>query len=386
MRPKIILILFSLLFPAIIFSQSNGVDRIRKIVIDAGHGGADPGAVSRDRRYAEKNITLNVALSLGRMISENFPETEVIYTRKTDVFIPLDERTQIANRNKADLFISIHVNSARAQEASGTETFVMGVDKSSSNLEVSKLENSVVVLEEDYSSKYQGFDPDNPESYIIFSLLQNSHLEQSLEFAASVQKSLNNGPIKKSRGIKQAGFLVLWRATMPSILVELGFISNYNDYKILINKESQESFARSIFNAFASYKKRYEGDTSAPIVIESPKKEIDNTGDTLPGSRVADKKEIQTALSSNETPKMVSEGARYMIQIMASSTKLPKGSKEFKGIKDVEYIKIGAYHKYFTGSFGTFEQARDSLKKIRTIFPQAFIVKEQNGEVKATNK
>ncbi len=386
MRPKIILILFSLLFPAIIFSQSNGVDRIRKIVIDAGHGGEDPGAISRDRKYAEKNITLNVALILGRLISENFPETEVIYTRKTDVFIPLDERTQIANRNKADLFISIHVNSARAQEASGTETFVMGVDKSSSNLEVSKLENSVVVLEEDYSSKYQGFDPDNPESYIIFSLLQNSHLEQSLEFAASVQKSLNNGPIKKSRGIKQAGFLVLWRATMPSILVELGFISNYNDYKILINKESQESFARSIFNAFASYKKRYEGDTSTPIVIESPKKESDSTGDTDPGSRVADKKEIQTALSSNETPKMVREGARYMIQIMASSTKLSKGSKEFKGIKDVEYIKIGAYHKYFTGSFGTFEQARDSLKKIRTIFPQAFIVKEQNGEVKATNK
>ena len=177
MQPKIIFIIFSLLIASAIPSKAQSAGRIQRVVIDAGHGGKDPGAVSPDRRFAEKDITLSVALRLGSMIKVKYPNIDVIYTRKTDVFIPLDKRTEIANKNKADLFISIHVNSARARSASGSETFVMGMDKSNSNLEVCKLENSIVVLEgEDYSSKYEGFGPNVPASYIIFSLLQKSHL------------------------------------------------------------------------------------------------------------------------------------------------------------------------------------------------------------------
>ncbi|HPS95583.1 MAG TPA: N-acetylmuramoyl-L-alanine amidase, partial [Bacteroidales bacterium] len=192
-------------------AQNDSYVSIRKVVIDAGHGGKDPGAVSINRKTQEKNITLTVALKLGDLIKKNFPDIKVIYTRSTDVFIPLNQRTDIANKNRADLFISVHVNSAKARSAAGTETFVMGMDKSSSNLEVSKLENSVVVLEgDDFSSKYEGFDPNVPESYIIFSLLQNSHLEHSLSFASLVQRNLSKGPIIINRGIKQAGLLVLW--------------------------------------------------------------------------------------------------------------------------------------------------------------------------------
>ncbi len=369
MRPKLFLLIFSLLFSGFLFCQNSGSGKIHKIVIDAGHGGNDPGAISKDRRFYEKNITLSVALYLGHMISEAYPDIDVIYTRKTDVFIPLDERTEIANKNKADLFISIHVNSAKAVDASGTETFVMGVDKSSSNMEVSKLENSVVVFEDDYTSKYQGFDPDNPESYIIFSLLQNSHLEQSLHLAETIQESLTLGPIKKSRGIKQAGFLVLWRATMPCVLVEIGFISNYSDYKILTNSESQKMFAENIFNAFVRYKAKFD-----------PQSITKNNIDTETIKRVPvsySKTKIDTIVQEVKKSDTI-----YMIQILAVSKQLPKKSPELKGYYSSENIKIGNFYKYFVGKYTNFENAKNELVKIRKVFPQAFIVKKINEEIK----
>ena len=234
------------------------VSRIRRVVIDAGHGGKDPGAISRNGKYKEKNITLSVALGLGELIKSNFPDIKVIYTRSTDKYVELSERAAIANRNKADLFISIHVNSAKSTQARGTETFVMGTHKSEANFEVCKLENSVIVIEEDYEKKYEGFNPGSPESYIIFSLLQNVHQEQSIKYAAQVQGQFARGPISVNRGVKQGGLLVLWKTTMPAVLTELGFISNPKDCAVLVTKKGQEQFARGLFNAFVAYKKDFE--------------------------------------------------------------------------------------------------------------------------------
>ncbi|HQH40449.1 MAG TPA: N-acetylmuramoyl-L-alanine amidase, partial [Bacteroidales bacterium] len=197
---------------------------LRKVVIDAGHGGEDPGAIGRTAR--EKDITLPIALKVGQYITENFNNVEVIYTRKNDTFIPLFDRADIANKNNADLFVSIHVNAnPKNREAEGTETYVMGLHTDEKNFEVAKKENSVIVLEKDYSIKYEGFDPSSPESYIIFSLMQNKYLEQSLTLAAMVQDEFREKALRCDRGVKQAGFLVLWRTSMPSILIETGFIS-----------------------------------------------------------------------------------------------------------------------------------------------------------------
>ena len=241
--------------------------RIKTVVIDPGHGGKDPGAISRNGKYREKDITLSVALKLGNLIKASYPDIKVIYTRSTDKAVELSRRAEVANRNKADLFISIHVNSAKATQARGTETFVMGAHKSEDNFEVCKLENSVIVIEDDYQTKYEGFNPNSPESYIIFSLLQNVHQEQSIKYAALVQGQFAKGPIPVNRGVKQGGLLVLWKTTMPSVLTELGFISNSKDCAVLITRSGQEQFARRLFNAFVAYKKNYEG-----VAVVAPQK------------------------------------------------------------------------------------------------------------------
>lgn len=397
MPSRILLIIFCLLFQVVSHAQTGTIAGIRKVVIDAGHGGKDPGAVSLNRKHREKDITLSVALRLGKLINEQYPDVKVIYTRSTDVFIPLDKRTEIANKNDADLFISIHINAARARSASGTETFVMGLDKSSSNLEVSKLENSVVVLEgDDYSSRYEGFDPNVPESYIIFSLLQNSHLEQSLQLAALVQEQLAEGPIKVNRGIKQAGLLVLWRTTMPSILVELGFISNSADLEVLVRDENQQNFAQLIFNAFKQYKSKYESglgmtsyvtapsDKKADIKTEvksEPKTEVKSEPKTE--KRELTTEEIKNNLQNKET---LSQDGFFSIQLLAVAKILKSGAPDLRGIRDAEYKKVGKFYKYHTGNFSTLQEANDALVSIKKKFPQAFIIRVENGTIVPMNK
>ena len=363
---RILLIFFCLTLQLHSYAQSNTRVAIKKVVIDPGHGGKDPGAVSINKRHREKDITLSVSLMLGKLIKESYPDVEIIYTRSADIFIPLDKRSDIANKEKADLFISIHVNSARARAASGTETFVMGLDKSSSNLEVSKLENSVIILEgDDYQSKYEGFDPDVPESYIIFSLLQNSHLEQSLSFASLVQENLSRGPVKINRGVKQAGLVVLWKTTMPAVLVELGFISNSNDMAILVQQNNQQKMANAIFNAFSKYKKIYEGENTyaVPASHQPELKPTPQVPDTI-------KREAIEATSDF-----------YSIQLLAVTKALPKGAADLKGIKDYDYKKIGAFYKYHTGKYTTQTDASEALKIIRRKFPQAFIIRIQNNTI-----
>ncbi len=331
-------------------SQGKSIVELKTVVIDAGHGGHDPGAINGSVK--EKDITLNVAKLLGEKITANYPNVKVIYTRSTDKFVKLHERADIANKNNADLFISIHVNAAANKSAKGHETFVMGPSMSESNMEVCQLENSVITLEDDYSSNYQGFDPTDPESYIIFSLLQYAHLEQSLDFATSVQEYAGESPISNNRGVKQDNFIVLWKCTMPAVLIELGFISNYSDMKNLTNKDNQNKIAGNIYKAFKDYKKKY--DTEIYIPSEEEMSAV----------------KVQTSQQSSGT---AAENGSFAIQIFTSSKKLTGSNAAFKGWS-AKYFQDGKRYKYYIGPYSSKESASKDLKKVRKSFPDAFII------------
>lgn len=378
-----IILLFASILP--ILGQNSASVKIKTVVIDAGHGGKDPGAVSKDGRLQEKHLTLSMALELGGMITENYPDVKVIYTRTTDVLIPLHERSNIANKNNADLFISIHVNSTKSSSAYGTETLVMGPDKTNSNLEVCMKENSVVILEDDYTSKYEGYDPNNPESFIIFSLLQNAHLEQSLVFAGLVQDKMTKiGPIKQNRGIKQGPILVLWRCTMPAVLVEVGFISNSKEAKILADKESRNKICNSLFTAFGEYKRQFEkepmaSNESKPTQPQNTKQEVVKQ-ETVKQETVKQetlKQESSTQKTERSKPAVAApqkSESYFAIQVLAVTKILKSNSPELKGVK-CEYRKIDNFYKYSTGKYSTREEAINALPEIKKLFPQAFIVK-----------
>jgi len=344
------------------------VSRIRRVVIDAGHGGKDPGAISRNGKYKEKNITLSVALGLGELIKSNFPDIKVIYTRSTDKYVELSERAAIANRNKADLFISIHVNSAKSTQARGTETFVMGTHKSEANFEVCKLENSVIVIEEDYEKKYEGFNPGSPESYIIFSLLQNVHQEQSIKYAAQVQGQFARGPISVNRGVKQGGLLVLWKTTMPAVLTELGFISNPKDCAVLVTKKGQEQFARGLFNAFVAYKKDFEKTRRE----EGSGRNVAAAEKAAPVQKSAPEAQKAPAQGPVAAPKAVDEF--YAVQILSVGKVLGKNAYDLKGRKDTHYVKAGNLYKYYVGRYASRKEAAAALPGIRKSFPGAFVI------------
>jgi N-acetylmuramoyl-L-alanine amidase len=230
---------------------------IATIIIDAGHGGHDPGCIHGNVR--EKEVTLAIALALGSKIKEQMPTVKVIYTRSNDKFVELWERAEIANKNNADIFISIHCNSAKNVTIQGTETFTMGLHKAEDNLDVAKRENNVVMLEDNYIERYEGFDPNSPESHIYFSLFQNSYIDQSIKLAAKTEAQISTGIKRPSRGVKQAGFVVLWKTKMPSILIETGFISNKKDREYLSSQSGVDEMAGAIANAVFDYKKSYEG-------------------------------------------------------------------------------------------------------------------------------
>ena len=341
-----------LLMGTVAYAETDSSVKLRTVVIDAGHGGNDPGTISPDKKLKESSINLDIALALGKKIDEAFPDVKVLYTRKKDVFIPLATRADIANRNHADLFISIHVNSVKNKsDVRGVETFVMGTDKSASNMEVCKRENSVILLEKDYSTTYQGFDPSNAESYILFNLMQNASFEQSIEMASLVQKQLKKGPITVNRGIKQAPILVLWKTTMPAILVEVGFLSNPSDRRILASKAERDKIADNIFKAFRAFKDGYDEDISF----------VDESETDIPEPQV----EVAAAKP---------DGKAYRIQILALSKNLKEGSPQFKGLKDVDKLRVNGLYKYTVGSYASKEEASAALKTVKAKFPEAFIV------------
>jgi N-acetylmuramoyl-L-alanine amidase len=324
--------------------------KLKKVVIDAGHGGHDSGALGKNTK--EKDITLAVALKLGKLIESNFSDVTVIYTRNTDVFIPLDERTAIANKAEADLFISIHVNSNPNSRPYGAETYVMGLHKSASNLDVAMRENSVITYEKDYTTKYEGYDPKSSESFIIFSLMQNAYLDQSLDFASKIQNDFCDRGQRKDRGVKQAGFLVLWKTAMPSVLVELGFLSNPEEEKYLMSDDGQNYLASSIYRAFKSYKTRME----------------------LRSNFVGEKKEDPLPPVAK-----VDSSLKFQIQILASSKLLPTTSPEFKNLDGISIIKAGNIYKYTVGNKDSYEEIQQMIKSIKNTFPESFVIAVMNG-------
>lgn len=327
--------------------------RLKTVVIDAGHGGHDPGCVSRDGRVKEKTINLDIAKKLGARISEAYPDVKVIYTRTDDVFIPLVERAAIANRNNANLFISIHVNAATTSQAHGYSAHILGKDKFSSNQDLVRRENSVILLEEDYSTNYQGFDPNDPESFIFFNLMQNAYYEQSLTFAADVERELKDGPIKHSRGISQNLFIVLWKTTMPAVLVEVGFMSNAADQKILNTASGRSGIASQLFEAFSAFKKNYDASLDY---------------DSVPSSDVPSAAEPDTVRG-------------FGVQIFVLSKLIQSSDESFKGY-DAFPVRSGNVYKYIIPASSA-DEARKLFDQVKRKFPGAFPVKILDGAVSA---
>ena len=366
------------------------------VVIDPGHGGKDPGAVNKTIR--EKDVVLGIGIQLGKLINESYPEVKVIYTRKTDVFIPLIERSRIANRNKADLFISLHANACGTPSVRGTETFLLGPSLTNENLEVAKKENSVILLEEDYSTTYEGFDPNSPESYIMFEMAQSIHLDQSLYFADAIQQQFRSRISSPDRGVKQAGFLVLRQSSMPSVLVEAGFLSNQAEANYLNSENGQHQVALSVFEAFRKFRNKSFGLVNAKRteIIASPtilQKEVENE-DQKPGSK--HEVVVKTVYADNTaTEKANTTGSAdavnttdlvyYSVQIGANKTPMEPGAANFKGLKNVRREKNDQYYRYYVGKEESIENIRSTHSQIKKKYPEAFIVSFVNGNRVALN-
>jgi len=339
------------------------------LVIDPGHGGKDPGAVGKTAK--EKDINLAVSTLAGNYIANEHKDVKVVYTRKKDVFIELKERTKIANKANANLFISVHANASKTKTTSGAEVFILGNDKTKANLEVAKRENSVILQEDDYKEKYENFDPNSAESYIIFELIQNKHIEQSLNFASMVQKELVKTAKRKDRGVKQAGFWVLVGAAMPCILVELDFISNIEAEKYISGKNGQEKMARAIANAFTKYKSEYDRKNGGATSQNTTRKEEDN-------DETVKEEKIQNEIAS------VDNTLIYKVQILASSKKLSANASELKKYQADFYFENNMY-KYTYGESSDWNEISKIRKSLLKDFKDAFIVTFKNG-VKVPNK
>lgn len=324
------------------FGQNNDTNNLWTVVIDPGHGGKDPGTLGRKCREAD--IVLGIGLKLGKYIEQNLSDVKVIYTRKTNRFIELHKRADIANKNKADLFISIHADWYRNSRITGPSTYAMGIHLNEENLALAQKENAVITLEEDYTTKYEGYDPNSPESYIIFSLMQNTYLDQSLEFASFVQDQFRERAKRHDRGVRQAGFLVLAQTTMPSVLIETGFVSNPSEEKYLISQQGQEHIASAIYRAFKEYKKNIEDKSNFIIAQEQ------NT-------------------------------IRFMVQISSSHKQISLDSDFFKGHKNIYEFKINKTYKYALLDSGTYDETIGFSKTLQKDFPGAFLIAVRNNTI-----
>jgi N-acetylmuramoyl-L-alanine amidase len=351
------------------------------LVIDPGHGGKDPGALGKKGK--EKDINLAVAMLAGQYIISEHPDVKIVYTRNKDIFIGLNERADIANKANANLFISIHTNSiSRKSHIRGAEVYTFGVTRIQENLDVAKRENSVILLEENYEQKYEGFDPNSAESYIIFEFMVNLYAEQSINFAGMVQKELVKTAKRGNRGVKQAGYLVLRKSSMPRILIELDFISNSEAENYLLGSTGQKSLARAISNAFTEYKREFDRKSGVSAkensTIDSektlfPTENETNLDDTAPIQNEADKETIISKEKGSLPLKRV-----YKIQILASTQKLPEKSPQLKGYKAVFY-REGKYYKYTYGESSDWNEINNLRKKIVKDFKNAFIITFENG-------
>lgn len=355
------------------------------VVIDAGHGGHDPGAIGK--RGKEKNINLSVALKLGKLIQNNHSDTKVVYTRSSDVFVPLHRRAEIANEVKADLFISIHTNSiaSRSSRVSGTETYTLGLHRTQENLEVAQKENAVILIEDDYQKQYAGFNPNSSESYIIFEFLQDKNMAQSVNFAQLIQQQFRHKARRIDKGVHQAGFLVLRETSMPSVLVELGYITNPNEEAYLLSSNGSSMLAQSIYQAFVNYKANKK--TSSPGVLTSSQPVEVEEDIVIEEPTAADTQPVQTAQTAQ--PKETSQSSKsnisskpvFKIQILTSDKVLPKNSRQFKGLSPVDRYKEKGIYKYTYGESTDYNKIlRLKRSKVDAKFKDAFIIAFKDGE------
>ena len=369
------------------------------LVIDPGHGGHDAGALGAISK--EKNINLAVALRFGKYVEQNLPEVRVIYTRKTDVFIPLNERANIANRANADLFISVHTNALPAGKvARGFETYTLGMHRAKDNLDVAMRENSVISMEKDYQQRYQGFDPRSSESYIIFEFIQGKNMERSVELARMIQRGVCDGANRPDKGVHQAGFLVLRETSMPGCLIELGFITTPDEERLLNNDSRVDDIARGIYEAFAKYKNKYDRSVSVPyrakdsedvnlpkIVPDqepAPKTRVVTRG-KQPKREEATPEQPKREVKKQETKKdvkkaEVADAPVFKLQIFVGSRNLRKGDAHFKGETDYDSFQEGNLVKYTLGASTNYNEIYRLRKEKLDKFPEAFIIAFKNGQ------
>ncbi|HUI32664.1 MAG TPA: N-acetylmuramoyl-L-alanine amidase [Dysgonamonadaceae bacterium] len=357
----ILLPLFLMGFVHVAFAQRK---QTFTVVIDPGHGGKDPGAIGSMSK--EKDIVLSVAKKLGEKINSSHSDVKVVYTRTTDKFIALDERPRIANRAHAQLFISIHANALdrRKRSPQGVETYILGLHRSQDNLEVAKRENSVIVYEDNYETKYQGFNPEEPESYIIFEFMSNKFLEESLNFATLTQHELINGAKRTNRDVRQAGFLVLRETGMPSVLIELGYITNREEEKYMNSEQGQKALVNSIYDAFTKYKADYDKRNGYVNMANS------NPTSASSNDLLSD----PTSELQNDSP------IEYKVQFLTASRLYKANTRAFKGLDPVEYYKEGSIYKYTHGSTSNEKEIISILNKVKTKFKDAFVVQFKDGQ------
>ena len=404
------------------FAQAAGRKTDFVLVIDPGHGGHDAGAIGNFSK--EKDINLDVALEFGRLVQANCPRVKVIYTRRTDVFIPLQTRADIANRNKADLFISVHTNSLPGGKiAYGAETYTLGMARAEANLEVAKRENSVIVYEKNYQQTYAGFDPNKTESYIIFELLQDKHMKQSVELARAIQQQYVSYAGRKNKGVHQAGFLVLRQTSMPAVLTELGFISTPAEERFLNSRNGIKKMGRSLYNGFRTYYDRHLALTGQAQAPSSP---AADTADATPagtsaatdGAKATPQQPADAPKPSGDAPKPSGDAAKpsgdapkpsgdtpkpsgdanaadstettsqagtdgrpvFKVQVLAAAKQIRPDDPQFKGLSPIAAYRDNGLYKYTYGSSTDYEQTKQLRKDILDLFPDAFIVAFVNGQ------
>ena len=358
---------------AVLLSLSVWAEKPYTLVLDPGHGGKDAGAVGK--KSMEKDLNLRLALKVGELVKAQYPDVNVVYTRSTDVFIPLQERADIANKNNADLFMSIHTNSAESKAAHGVETVILGTEKMEKNLDVAMRENSVMKLEADYKTTYQGFDPNSIDSYIMFELMQNSYMDQSLRFATLVQNQFVGNLNRGDRGVRQAAFWVLLKTACPSILFEMGFISNPDEEKFLNKSGTIDQMAQALVDAFGDYthkqkakeqaKEEPAAQPAADSVVVQPKAET-------PQPQAETQSKTETRQPQKETPQPA-----YAVQICASRTQLAPADPKLKGQK-CGFIQSGEWYKYYVGPFATKEEAQTKQTELKALFPDCWVITINN--------
>ena len=382
---KHILILpyYILLTGIFIFSPVKAQDARFTVVLDAGHGGHDPGAQSSLSK--EKNINLAVVLDLGAIIEQKFKDVKVVYTRKTDKYLTLQERADIVNNNHADLFICIHTNASPSPAAYGTETYTLGLAKTRANLDVAMRENSVILLESDYRTKYKGFDPKSVDSYIMFEFMQDKYIDKSVEFSSTIQKQFVSYCQRSDRGVRQAGFWVLHRSACPSVLVELGFISNPSEERYLISERGQKELATAVFNAIVDYKRDHDRRSGRQISAVKKADKKDKSDDPVEKQLVnnvdsSKKTDVDTVSKHNkiENPttdqKKLIQIPTFKVQFMASRKKLKQNAANFKGVNDTDYFEESGLYKYTVGVETDYSKIQKIRKEIVHKFPNAFII------------